>query len=63
MAIAKFLAWFLLLYGVAGLLVAYLYPDRHFIKDDSGGGKGKKPFSLPLYKPFLVTGIISVPLA
>jgi regulator of protease activity HflC (stomatin/prohibitin superfamily) len=60
MAIAKFLAWFLLLYGVAGILVRYLYPERYSSRDDSGGGKGKKPMSLPLYKPFLVTGVISV---
>jgi regulator of protease activity HflC (stomatin/prohibitin superfamily) len=60
MAIAKFLAWFLLLYGVAGLLARYLYPERYSSRDDSGSGKGRKPFRLPLYRPFLVTGIISV---
>lgn len=60
MAIAKFLAWFLLLYGVAGLVVRYIYPDMYSSRDDSGNGKGKKPFRLPMYRPVLVTGIISV---
>jgi regulator of protease activity HflC (stomatin/prohibitin superfamily) len=60
MAIAKFLAWFMLLYGAAGLVISYLYPEKGGSKDDEGHVKGRKVFRLPLYKPVFVTGIISV---
>jgi regulator of protease activity HflC (stomatin/prohibitin superfamily) len=60
MAILKFLAWLLFLYGVAGLLIIYIYPDRFQSKDDSEHSKGKRPFRLPYYQPSLISGILLV---
>jgi regulator of protease activity HflC (stomatin/prohibitin superfamily) len=60
MAILKFLAWFLFLYGIAGLLIKYVYPERFHTRDDSDHSKGKKPFRLPYYQPFLIVGLILV---
>jgi regulator of protease activity HflC (stomatin/prohibitin superfamily) len=59
MAILKFFAWFLFLYGIAGLLIKYVYPDR-FQMNDSDHSKAKKPFRLPYYQPFLIIGLALV---
>ena len=52
----KFIAWLLLLYGLAGLLIHYLFPSRG--RDDDRPGKIK--FRFPYFMPSLITGFVLV---
>jgi regulator of protease activity HflC (stomatin/prohibitin superfamily) len=60
MGIAKLMAWFLLFYGIAGIILAYVNRTGSSSRDDSGQGRGRKKFQLPFYMPAFVTGIITV---
>ncbi|MFN8211738.1 MAG: prohibitin family protein [Bacteroidales bacterium] len=53
MGIARLLAWLLLLYGIAGLAIMYLYPS-------GDPERGKKVFRLPFFRPILLIGLFFV---